>query len=109
MPSLHMKRTIVIILTIVLICAVLSWIDIRRFAEGADPLFVVYQTTYTDGGSTFSYGPGYQLIDWHILGFDEEHHGTYYSVAKEYRVFPMFRYSYEHGDLDTSEFEIVYE
>ncbi len=104
-----MKKLFLIIVALILVIVLLGSIDTYRFSNGKNPIFALYKTSYTDGGTTFYYGPGYQLIDWYILGYDQEKEKSFYSTKREIKIFPFFLYGYSAEEIDKSDFEIVWE
>ncbi len=58
-------RYVVIFLVILIISfIVFGIIDIIRFKNGKEPIFIVNQEHLNDGGTVVYYGIGYQLIEW---------------------------------------------
>ena len=77
------KRLLLAVLGVLLllICfTIFGIIDIKRFQDGKEPVFIVEKIIEKDGGTTLYYGIGYQLISWNRL--DEKGH----FVGKEYHI-----------------------
>lgn len=102
-----MKKTILTIVAIILLATVFGTIDSSRFFANKEPIFILNKTSYSEGGTTFYYGLGYQFIDWHILSYDQKKEKSYYHTKKEMNIFPFLRYGYPEK-VDKSDFEIKY-
>lgn len=102
------KRIIIAILLATLLALILGTIDSYKFFNNEKPLFILKTTQFTDGGTTFYYGPGYQLIDWNILQFDDKKQKSFYYLKKEIRIIPFLFLGYSPEKLDLKTFEIQY-
>ena len=95
--------------SIIAISLIAGIIDSYRFFNDKEPVFVIKKTQFLDGGTTFYYGPGYELVDWNILVYDEEKEKSFNYTKKEIRIIPFFITDYSSDKLDIPTFEIQYQ
>jgi len=88
-----MKKIIILAIILIVVLCIASY-DIYRFKNNENPLFTFSTKHFTEGGTTFSYGLGYQLINWHVLRYDEENESSYYLTRRDIHIFPFFVWSY---------------
>jgi len=84
-------------------------IDSYRFFNNKKPLFILKTTQLLDGGTTFYHGPGYEFVDWNILGYDNERNRPFNYTKKEVHVIPFFITNYSLDRIDTDTFERQYQ
>lgn len=80
---------------LLLICfTIFAAIDIVRFQDGKEPVFIVKKDHLNDGGTTVYYGIGYQLIDWKKIDSTviSDVHNV---VGREYHI--LFYHAIEEG------------
>lgn len=103
------KKTIFLLFLLVSFAFILGAIDSFRFLKNQKPLFVLWEINLKDGGTTFYFGPGYELIDWHITDYDDVKEKPFYYTKKEIRLFPFLKFSYSLKDIDKNDYVIQYE
>lgn len=105
-----MKKGIIItICSIAILILVAGIIDTYRFFNDKSPIFILKTTEFKDGGTKFYYGPGYELIDWNILSYDDKKDQSFNYTKKELRIIPFFITDYSPNEINTKTFEVKYE
>ena len=98
-----MKKTVTILLVLVLN---LGLIDAYYFLNENKPLFTFRTNNFKDGGTSFHYGVGYQLIEWNVLNVPTEKREPFYYKKREVRIFPFFRDIEDFEKMDKSTFKV---
>lgn len=96
-----MKKGILIVIVLVI---TLGSIDIQGFMNQQKPIFTFHTVSYKDGGTTFYYGTGYQLVEWNVLSQNEQKQPFYYR-KREYYLFPLFVDVDDFEKMDKSTFK----
>lgn len=101
------KRIALIAGIVLLALAVLSvtfyQVDKARVEADKKPVFALIHSACNDGGTTFYYGLGYQIVHWNRIAEQDEMRG--YLVGKEYHYLVGFRGKQEDPPSDVVHFE----
>lgn len=76
---------VITMLTLMVLFTILGRIDIYRFTNDREPLFIIKKEYVNDGGTTVYYGVGYQLISWKVID-DRDIVDITYLSGKEYHI-----------------------
>ncbi len=104
-----MKKILIVIILIIGLSTIFGIIDTYRFENNQEPIFTFRNVYFKEGGTEFRYGLGYQLIDWHVLDYDQENERSFYYTKKETKIFPFLKYKYSLDESYKTNFEISYE